>query len=79
MELILVVISIFALYNKFIIEPKEDKAVEEMFMAELYFQDNDYDKALNGDGQYSGFLTIAESYSSTKSGNLQITMLLYVN
>ena len=41
-----------------------------MFIAELYFQDNDYDKALNGDGQYSGFLTIAESYSSTKSGNL---------
>ena len=27
-------------------------------------------KALNGDGQYSGFLTVADNYSSTKSGNL---------
>ena len=41
-----------------------------MFIAEFYFQNNNYDLALNGDGQFSGFLTIADSYSSTKSGNL---------
>ena len=41
-----------------------------MFIAEFYFQNNNYDLALNGDGQFSGFLTIANNYSSTKSGNL---------
>ena len=68
--LIVVVIAIFSLYTKFIIEPNEKEAVEEMYIAEFYFQNNDYDKALNGDGQYSGFLTVADNYSSTKSGNL---------
>ena len=68
--LIVVIIAIFALYTKFIVEPKEKEASEEMYIAEFYFQNNDYNKALNGDGQYSGFLTVADNYSSTKSGNL---------
>ena len=68
--LIVVIIAIFALYTKFTVEPKEKEASEEMYIAEFYFQNNDYNKALNGDGQYSGFLTVADNYSSTKSGNL---------
>ena len=68
--LIVVIIAIFALYTKFIIEPNEKERLEEMYIAEFYFQNNDYNKALNGDGQYSGFLTVADNYSSTKSGNL---------
>ena len=67
---IVVLIAIFALYTRFIVEPKEKSASEEMFIAEFYFQNNNYDLALNGDGQFSGFLTIADNYSSTKSGNL---------
>ncbi|MAO71692.1 MAG: tetratricopeptide repeat protein [Flavobacteriales bacterium] len=67
---IVVIIAIFTLYTKFIVEPKEKEASEEMYIAEFYFQNNDFDKALNGDGQYSGFLTVANNYSSTKSGNL---------
>ena len=68
--LVVVVIAIFSLYTKFIVEPKEKEASEEMYIAEFYFQNNEYDKALNGDGQYSGFLTVADNYPSTKSGNL---------
>ena len=41
-----------------------------MYIAEFYFQNNDFEKALNGDGQYDGFLSISDEYSSTKSGNL---------
>lgn len=67
---IVVIIAVFALYTKFIVEPNEEEASQEMYIAEFYFQNNDYNKALNGDGQYSGFLTVADSYSSTKSGNL---------
>ena len=68
--LIVIVIAIFALYTRFIVEPKEKEASEEMYIAEFYFQNNDYNRALNGDGQYSGFLTVADNYSSTNSGNL---------
>jgi len=39
-------------------------------MAQLYFQKDSFNLALNGDGQYSGFLDIAEDYSSTNIGNL---------
>ena len=67
---IVVLIAIFALYTRFVVEPNEKSASEEMYIAEFYFQNNNYDLALNGDGQFSGFLTIADSYSSTKSGNL---------
>jgi len=67
---IVIIIAVFALYTKFIVEPNEEEASKEMYIAEFYFQNNDYDKALNGDGQYSGFLTVADNYSSTKSGNL---------
>ena len=67
---IVVLIAIFAAYTKFIVEPKEKEASEEMYIAEFYFQNNNYNEALNGDGQYSGFLTIANDYSSTDAGNL---------
>ena len=39
-------------------------------MAQLYFQKDSFNLALNGDGQYAGFLDIAEEYSSTSIGNL---------
>ena len=59
---IVVLIAIFAAYTKFIVEPKEKEASEEMYIAEFYFQNNNYNEALNGDGQYSGFLRIADDY-----------------
>ena len=39
-------------------------------MAELYFQKDSFNLALNGDGQYLGFIDIADEYSSTKPGKL---------
>ena len=44
------------------------EAQTDMFMAELYFQKDSFNLALNGDGQYLGFLDIADDYSSTKAG-----------
>lgn len=67
---IIVLIALVVGYNKFIVEPNEKEAISEMYIAEFYFQNNEYSKALNGDGQFSGFLTIAEDYSSTDAGNL---------
>ena len=39
-------------------------------MAELYFQKDSFNLALNGDGQYLGFLDVADDYSSTNVGQL---------
>jgi tetratricopeptide (TPR) repeat protein len=63
-------ILLFKAYQKFYIEPLEEDAQIEVYMAELYFQKDSFNLALNGDGQYAGFLDVAEEYSSTKVGNL---------
>jgi tetratricopeptide (TPR) repeat protein len=41
-----------------------------MFYAEIYFAKDSFNLALNGDGQYLGFIDIADEYSGTKPGNL---------
>ena len=41
-----------------------------MFMAQKYFEQDSLKKALNGDGQYLGFLSIIDEYGMTKSANL---------
>ena len=48
----------------------EKEAQADMFMAELYFQKDSFNLALNGDGQYLGFVDIADEYSATKAGSL---------
>jgi tetratricopeptide (TPR) repeat protein len=41
-----------------------------MFVAEQYFQRDSFNLALNGDGNYFGFLDIISDYKMTKSSNL---------
>ena len=64
------IIVLYQAYQNFYIKPLEKEAQIESYMAELYFQKDSFNLALNGDGQYVGFLDIAEDYSSTKIGNL---------
>lgn len=70
----------YFLYDKFIAEPKEISATEEMFLAQQNFQsaldatetakDSLFTLALNGaDGKY-GFLQIAQEFSGTDAANL---------
>lgn len=64
------VVGIYLGYQKFYLEPKEEDALADMFMAEHYFQQDSFRLALDGDGQYLGFLDIIDSYGPTKSANL---------
>ena len=64
------IVALFSVYQNFYIEPMEKEAQAEMYMAELYFQKDSFNLALNGDGQYLGFLDIANDYSSTNVGQL---------
>ncbi len=68
----------YVLYEKFIVQPKEDVAANEMFEAQQNFQkavdgtksDSLFNLALKGsEGKY-GFKDIAEKYSGTDAANL---------
>jgi TolA-binding protein len=56
-------------YIKFIKVPKEENASTQMHQAELYFDRDSVNFALNGDGNYPGFLAIIDNYSGTKAAN----------
>ena len=68
-----VIVGVIALvigFNNFYLKPLEKEAQIDMYMAELYFQKDSFDLALNGDGQYLGFIDVADEYGWTKSGKL---------
>ena len=67
---VVVIIALFIGYQNLYIAPMQNRAQADMFMAEIYFQKDSFNLALNGDGQYLGFIDIADEYSSTKSGSL---------
>lgn len=67
--ILVVILAIFGL-RKWVFQPREVRAAEEMFAAEQWFAQGDFDKALNGDDTFRGFLSVADSYSGTKAGKL---------
>ncbi len=67
--IVIIVLGFFG-FKRFYLGPKEKEAQTQMFMAEKYFEQDSLNKALNGDGQYLGFLAIIDEYGMTKSANL---------
>jgi tetratricopeptide (TPR) repeat protein len=67
---VVLIVALFIGYQNLYIAPMEKEAQADMFMAELYFQKDSFNLSLTGDGQYLGFLDIADEYSSTKAGAL---------
>lgn len=67
---ILVVVSAFLGFQRFYVAPQQKEAVKEMFVAEQYFQKDSFNLAINGDGNYPGFLDIIDDYKITKAANL---------
>jgi len=69
---------IYVGYQRFVIEPKESEASNEVFQAHQYFaqaqeaslteKDSIYGLALNGDGTQPGLLQIIEDFGSTSTG-----------
>lgn len=68
-------------FNRYIIEPREQEAKAEMFMAERYFEQDSLQLAINGDGTHLGFIDIISDYRMTKSANLAkyYTGVAYLN
>ena len=67
---VVAIIVLFKAYQNFYILPLEKEAQTDVYMAELYFQKDSFNLALDGDGQYAGFLDIIDDYSSTNVGQL---------
>lgn len=67
---VVVVALILLATHRFYSLPREAKAQEQMFVAEQYFEKDSFNLAINGDGNYPGFLDIIDNYGSTKSGKL---------
>ncbi len=67
--IIVIVLGYFG-FKRFYLAPKEKDAQSQMFMAEKYFEQDSLKKALNGDGQYLGFLAVIDEFGMTKSANL---------
>ena len=78
---LLVVVLGYLAYNKFVVEPNEIEAAEEIAQAQDDFntaltttnttvKDSLYNLALTGSNGKYGLLEIADKYGSTKSGNL---------
>jgi len=67
--LILIVLGFFG-FRKYYLEPQEKEAQSQLFMAEIYFEQDSLQQALNGDGNYLGFLDIIDQYGLTRSANL---------
>lgn len=56
--------------GKIYLNKRNDEAQSQMYQAERYLEMDSLDLALNGDGNYLGFLDIAKDYKFTNSGNL---------
>lgn len=67
---IILVVAGYLGFNKFYLQPKQTEASSQMFMAENYFEKDSFNLAINGDGNYLGFLDIIDDYGITKSANL---------
>lgn len=74
------VIGFFA-YTKLLVAPQAQEAQSNIWQAQMYFEQDSLDLALNGDGLNMGFEQIAEEYGSTNTGKLAhyYTGIIYRN
>lgn len=87
-KLLMTILGVIALlvlgyfgFQRFILLPREKEAQSQMFMAERYFEQDSLRLALDGDGQYPGFLQIIDDYGMTKSAKLShyYAGIIYLN
>lgn len=67
---VILIVGGYLAFNTLYVQPREKSAQEQMFMAEQYFEKDSFNLAINGDGNYLGFLDIIDDYGSTKAANL---------
>jgi len=69
LAVVVVLVGIFWLGRMYLTK-KNEEAQAQMYQAQKYLELDSINLALNGDGNYLGFLDIAKEYKFTKAGNL---------
>lgn len=67
---ILLIVLLYFSSERFYFEKRAVEAAAEMFPAEQFFENDDWERALEGEGNILGFLDIISEYRFTKSANL---------
>ncbi|HEY4786705.1 MAG TPA: tetratricopeptide repeat protein [Bacteroidales bacterium] len=67
---IIAAVLLYFAFNRFYLDPKEKNAQRQMYVAEQYFEKDSFKLALNGDGNYPGFLTIIDEFGLTDAANI---------
>jgi tetratricopeptide (TPR) repeat protein len=66
---VVVLVGLFWL-GKIYLTKRNDEAQSQMYQAQRYLETDSINLALNGDGNYLGFIDIAQEYKFTNAGNL---------
>lgn len=67
---IVAMILVYVLYQTLYLAPREQKAADQMHVAQDFWAKKEWDKAIKGDAGYPGFEKIVTDYSNTKAANL---------
>jgi len=69
LAIVVVLVGLFWL-GKIYLTKRSDEAQSQMYQAQRYLEMDSINLALNGDGNYLGFIDIASEYKFTNAGNL---------
>lgn len=69
LAVVVVLVGIFWL-SRIYLTKRNDEAQAQMYQAQKYLEQDSLKLALNGDGNYLGFIDIAKEYKFTNAGNL---------
>ena len=70
--LAIMVVAVLAFFGvkKYYLEPRAKDAQAAIYHAEQYFENDNFTTALNGDGNYLGFVDVINDFGGTKTANL---------
>jgi tetratricopeptide (TPR) repeat protein len=67
---VVAIVAAYLGFTKFYLEPKNEEANNQVFMAQKWFGQDSLNLALKGDGNFPGFLKIMDDYKWTSAANL---------
>src|SRR6185436_12261510 len=67
---IVAIVAAYLGFTKLYLEPKNTEANNQIYMAQKWFSIDSLNLALNGDGNFPGFLKIMDDYKWTDAANL---------
>lgn len=67
---VIALVGVFFLWKFWYQEPRNEEAAVAMYKAEIWFQKDSFNLAINGKGDTLGMQAVVDEYGSTRSGNI---------